>query len=166
MSYASATDLTARFDSREIADLLSDDATPVDEGDFSENAKLLAILDDASGEVEAALVVGKRYEASDLSGLTGNSAAHLKRIVSELAMRNLLARRPAYKPDLLEAFEKRCQAQLERLRKGENVFNLEDQKDAGLPSVGGLSTVETQNLNLVRDRVQNYYPRRYLPDNR
>jgi phage gp36-like protein len=166
MAYASSADLVLRFDSREISDLLSDSGAAVDENDFATHPKLTAILDDASGEIEAALLVGKRYEASDLSGLTGNSLAHLKRITCELAMRNLLARRPAYKPELLEGFEKRCQAHLKQLRNGENVFNLEDQKDAGVIGIGGLTTVETQALNLMRDRTLNYYPRRYLPDNR
>ena len=155
-----------RFDSREIGDLLSDTNTPVDEGDFPENVKLLAILADASGEIDAALMVGDRYTAADLSALTGNSLAHLKRIACEIAMRDLMARRPGYKPELLESFEKRCQKHLDRLRQGENVFNIQDHKDAGLPANGGLSTVETRNLNLIRDRVNNYYPGRRLPDNR
>lgn len=166
MAYASATDLTARFDSREIGDLLSDSGTPVDEGDFGSNTKLTAILDDASGEIDAALLVANRYLPADLSGLTGNSLAHLKRITCEIAMRLLLGRRPAYNPDLLESMEKRVNGLLERLRKGENVFNLSDQKDAGTPSIDGLSTVEIRDLNLLRDRTRNYYPRRHLPDNR
>lgn len=166
MAYASSTDMTARFDSREIGDLLSDSGTPVDEGDFGDNSKLTAILDDASGEIDAALLVANRYLPADLSGLTGNSLAHLKRITCEIAMRLLLGRRPAYNPELLESMEKRVNGLLDRLRKGENVFNLADQKDAGTPTIGGLSTVDTLNLNLLRDRTQNYYPQRRLPNNR
>jgi hypothetical protein len=111
-------------------------------------------------------MVGGRYDASELSALAGNSLAHLKRITCELAMRNLLARRPAYKPEVLEIFEKRADRQLDRLRKGENVFNIDDHKEAGVPSVDGPSLAEVQNLNLLRDRTRNYYPSRRLPNNR
>lgn len=165
-AYANHDDMTNRFDAREIGDLLSDTGEPVDEGDFVSHPKLTAILEDASGEIEAALMVGGRYTAANLTSLTGNSLSHLKRITCELAMRDLLARRPAYNPEKLKAFEERCQGHLKQLRHGENVFNLADQKDAGVPSVGGLTTVETINLNLLRDRVQHYYPSRRLPDNR
>lgn len=166
MAYASGYDMVDRFDSREIGDLLSDSGVAVDEGDIPGNSKMVAILDDASGEIEAALLVGNRYTTDDLSALTGSSLSHLKRVVCELAMRDLLARRPAYNPDLLESFEKRCNRQLERLRNGENVFNLSEQEDAGVPSVDGPTTLDFQNLNLVRDRVNNYYPSRRLPNNR
>lgn len=164
MPYASSSDMTNRFDSREIGDLLSDTGVPVD--DFSGSSKMTAALEDASGEVEAAVMVGKRYTAAELGALTGNSLGHLKRIVCDLAMRNLLARRPAYNPDLLKAFEERAKGHLDALRKGENVFNIEDHKEAGLPSVGGLTSVEFSRLNLLRDRVKHYYPARRLPDNR
>lgn len=166
MAYASATDLIARYDARLIGDLVADDNTQVAPADLSGNTKLAAALDDASGDIDAALLASRRYSADDLSGLTGTALAHLKRMTCDIAMSYLRQRRADWNPEQVKAFMEVAEAHLERLRKGINVFGLDDQMDAGLPEVGGPTTVDYQNLNLMRDRVMNYYPARRLPNNR
>jgi len=162
MAYASSTDLTARYDERDIADLASDSGTP--ESDLANSAIVQAALDDASGDVDAALLKGGRYTATQLSGLTGNSLAKLKRITCEIAMHYLMERRPDFSPERAEQLEIRRKRHLERLRKGEDVFGLDPAIEAGAPSHQELTTADYQNLNFTRDHVQHYYPDRRIPN--
>ena len=165
--YAAPTDFFERYDVRDIGQLASDNGSEIPESALATDANVLTALDDASGDIDTALVVSNRYLTTELEGLTGNSLAKLKRITCDLAMAYMLGRRPAADPEKLEAFEKRATTHLERLRNGENVFNLADQKSAGNPSIDGPTLVRfDDHLNLVRDRVNNYYPARRLPGNR
>lgn len=166
MAYASASDLMARYDKNDVLALASDTGVAIEESEAAANDVITAALDDASGDIEAALVHAARYSVADLEGLTGNSLAKLKRLVCARAMYYLLERRPAWSPERTEQFDKMTRDGLERLRKGENVFNLDEHKEAGLPSVDGPTTLDFDQLNLLRDRTQNYFPRRNLPNNR
>lgn len=166
MAYATVAQLLQRFDYRDIADLVSDTGSPVAQGSLATDANALAALNDASGEVETALLMGGRYTTTDLAGLTGNSLYHLIRMTCDVAIALLFARRPLYAFDKYKDARELAEKHLDRLRKGEAVFNLSDMAAASVPSVDGPTTIEYQNLNLVRDRVHNHYPRRYLPNNR
>lgn len=167
MAYAAASDLIARKDSRVLGDLVSDDDTRVAEGSLAANTYVTAALDDASGDIDAALLVGNRYTAADLSGLTGNSLALLKRITCEIAMFHLLGRRPEINADTWEHYAKVRENLLEPLRRGDAVFgDIEASRNAGAPDVDGPSTDDYNDLNLIRDRVTGYFPRRRNPGNR
>ena len=167
MAYATISNLLDRYDAREIGDLVSDDNNRRESIDLADDPILTALLADASGQVESALVVANRYSAAELAGLTGHSAAHLVRVVCDIAMSLIACRRPGrLKTEAREAIAATAEKHLERLRKGENIFNLTDQANAGSVSIGGPTTVEFFNLNLIRDRTRNYYPGRRLPDNR
>ena len=161
MAYASAEDLVKRYDARTLGDLCSDTGVRVSEVSLATNAKILAALDDASGEIDAALMQAKRYSTADLASLTGNSLAYLKRLTCTFAFAGLWNRRP-YVDDMErdEALKQARQA-LDRLRRGENVFDLEDQKAEGLPDVKEPSVSSIDRLNLTVDRARRgYYPRR------
>jgi len=164
--YAEPADILDRKDWRDIGDLCSDDSSQVAVSDLLVDPKLLAALDDASGEIEAALVVGGRYTVSQLEGLTGTSLAHLKRITCELAMYHLLARRPKLSPDQYEMHSKLRDTYLEQLRTGVNVFALAANIDAGTVHVDGPSVVQIIDLNLMRDQTLHYYPARRMPGSR
>lgn len=166
MAYANSDDLKARYDARTIGDLASDTGVRVEVADFALDTNIIAALADASGEIETALVVARRYKVSDLTGLAGNSLAKLKRITCEIAMACLLGRRPAFDPELLEKFEEKAMKSLDKLAKGENVFNLEDQKGAGLPTIDGPTVRTYTHLNLWRDRTKNFFPARRNPGER
>ncbi len=162
MAYASSADLIARFDVRIIQDLASDTGTQVSAGDLSSDAKVSASLDDASGKIDSALTVAQIYTTDDLEGLTGNSLALLKRITCELAMVFLIGRRQEkFLDESLAQVEEKSEAYLDRIRKGERLFgSVEDAVTAGLPTVGGMTAVEYNELNLMPDRTHNFYPKR------
>lgn len=166
MAYATPLELLERKDARDIGDLVSDTETPVSPADLPSNTNLLAALDDASGDIEAALLVGGKYTTDDLDGLTGNSRYHLVRITIEVAMYHLLRRRPEANLDQLEYYSKLRDSYIEPLRGGSNVFNIPAHLAAGKADVSGPTTQQYNDLNLVRDRVRNYFPRRFNPDNR
>lgn len=163
-AYATSADLIKRYDSRDIAMLASDTGSP--SAGIATDPNVTEALLDASGEIDSALMVSKMYAATDLTSLTGNSAAKLKRLTCDLAMSFLFARRPLFGFEKYEAARKMSDGHLDRLRKGENIFDLQAIKDAGVPKVDGPTTVDYTDLNLVRDRTKNHYPRRVLPDNR
>ena len=164
MAYASPDDLKKRYDVRTLGDLAGDIGVRVQPSDFADNAILLAALEDASGEVDSCLLQGRRYTAAQLAALTGNSLAMLKRITCEIAYGLLWERRSYVDDDRRMAAMDRARQTLNRLRKGEIVFDIDDVKDAGLPSIEGPSRVEIQRLNLTVDEARRgYYPRRRLP---
>ncbi len=157
MAHATPADLTDRFDARTIADLASDTGEPVE--NLNTDAKVLAALDDASGRFEAAVLVSNLYSTTDLSGLTGNSLALKKRIVCDLAMVNLLRRRPErFGAEAIKAAEDSGEAYLEMLRKGQRLFDVDAAQDAGLPDIDGPTTIQYSTLNLIPDRTKNFYP--------
>ena len=166
-TYATAAQLLERYDARDIGDLVSDTGDQASPIDLLSHPLMTTVLEDASGAVEAALLVGNRYTTDQLEDLTGNSASYLERLVCDIAMSYLLARRPGFDPDRMKSQYEMSEMHLERMRAGENVLNLVDQKDAGNPSIDGPTLIRFQyHLNMVRDRVLNYYPRRRLPGDR
>jgi len=162
MAYATSTDLTARFDARTIGDLASDSGTQVDEAGLATSAKVTAALDDASGRIDGALTVAQIYTTDDLDDLTGNSLALLKRITCELAMAFLISRRQEkFLDESVSRVEAQSEEYLDRLRKGERLFgDVDAATAAGLPTVGGMTAVEYNELNLIPDRARNFYPAR------
>lgn len=160
MPYATPADLLKRFDARTLGDLAADDGKRIVPSALLSDANVASALDDASGEIEAALLQGARYSALDLTNLTGNSKQYLARICCEIAFGLLWRRRPwADDQQRLEAI-KRADEHLERLRKGERVFDIVAVEQAGLPDVTGVTLADLQNLNLLRDRTRHYYPAR------
>lgn len=167
MAYATAAQFLDRYDARDVGDLVSDEGLQVSPIDLPGHVRLAAVLNDASGDIEAALLVGNRYTPDQLSGLTGNSASHLQRVTCEIAMAYLLGRRPSINSERIEAQEKLRELHLDRLRRGENVFNLDDQRNAGVAAIDGPTTLDySRELNLIRDRTRHYFPARRLPHNR
>lgn len=167
-SYAAPSDLIARFRRNTINELANDDGLRESGEDLATNANVLVALADASGQVEAALVPGKRYTTDTLDGLTGNALALLKRIVCDLAVANLYNRNPLHNTDELARFLEIAEGHLKKLQTGENIFNLEDNKTASLPTVDGPTSTEYQTLNTIPERAHRYFPNRKqrLPTNR
>lgn len=164
MSYATIADLLDRYDWRTIGQMVSDDDRRVELSELATNDKLQAVLDDASGEIDAALMMGNRYSTTDLTGLTGFSAAKLARMTCDIAMALLFRRRPLGKAEVSDRLAETAEAHLERLRTGQHVFDVADNKAAGNPSCENISLVEYDRLGLLRDRIGNrYYPARTVP---
>lgn len=167
MAYATPDDLKKRYDARTLGDLSSDAGVRMQPSDFSSSPILLAALEDASGEIDASLLQGKRYTAAQLAALTGNSLAHLKRLTCEIAYGLLWERRSYVDDDRRYAAMDRAKQTLNRLRRGEIVFDVEEVKDAGLPSITGPTRVSVEHQRLAVDEARRgFYPRRRYPGGR
>lgn len=129
-SYATVTQLLQYHDQRQIADLVKDNDTR--ETGVATNAYVLAALKRASGELEMACTMGKRYTPADLNAINGVSREALIGLVCDLAYWHLVKRRhPGATlenvPGALTAY-----GILGQLRKGELVFGLLEQQEAAL----------------------------------
>lgn len=160
MPYATAAQLLERFDPKIVVSLVNDDPAGTNRQDLSDNAQLTAALTDASGAIDSALRVGKRYTIDDLTGLEGNAAGHLIRITCEIAISYLLERRPGSNTKLLEIYYERGRDHLKRLQTGEDVFNLDANIDKTLPTVGGPTATEYADMNRLPDRTPHSFPSR------
>lgn len=156
-AYADYDDLVAFTDANTIADLLSDDGTPI--ADPSADTKLSTLFLAASGQVEAACGVSSLYTPDELAALTGNSQALLKQLVCCLAMVGLVRRRPEkWGSDYWQAIRQEAEDYLDKLRKGERLFDDSTKRDAGLPTIDGPTAIDYQNLNLIQSRTRNFFP--------
>ena len=161
MAYASPADMVLRYDANTLSDLLSDTGEAI--ADLTNNASLLAMLAASSGRLEAALLVSNHYTVTELASLTGNSLALIKDIVCDLTMARVLRRRPEkIASEALQAVAKEAEEYLDRLRKGDRIFDLAAHEAAGTPDVDGPSAADYEQLNLIPDRTKHFYPPRAL----
>lgn len=159
-AYATADDLIERYDERIVRDLLSDDGVPVSKK-LTTVDRLTSQLTAASGRVEAAALCGKLYTTEQLEALTGNSLALLKELVCDLTMIRLIMRRPEkFDDEHRKVLREETEEYLSMLRKGERLFDIDANIEAGLPSIDGPTATTYQRLNMIPDRVKNYYPAR------
>jgi len=164
-AYCTIDELLERKDERDIRDLVSDTGVP-DTAHPLVNERIERALEDAAGDIETSILVGGKYTVEDLENLQGNAKAFLVRMNAEIAMCYLIMRRPETDHDLLDYYTKLKDSYLEPLRKGASVFPLPGNIAAGKAQVDGPTTADFNRLNLMRDRVHNYYPGRRLPNNR
>jgi len=158
VAYADADDLVSFFDERIIADLISDSGSP-DES-WRDNPKMTTLLNAASGRIDGACTVANHYLVADLAALTGNSLALLKDLTCTLAMAMLIRRRQGrYGEEYKEKIEE-AETYLDRLRKGERVFGVSANQEAGEIDIQGPTTATYTKLNLIADRTLHYYPTR------
>lgn len=159
MAFAQTSDLLKRYDWRLIADLSTDEGVSQTEAETLANANVSEALEDASGEIVVALQSGRRYTEADLTGLSGYSQQHLKRVCCDIAMYLLIKRRPIVDEDQTAAIAKQAREHLRKLGDGENVFGIQENIDAGSLSLATPSTIEVEQLNLVTERMSRFFPR-------
>lgn len=161
-AYAAVADLIARRDERFIGQLATDKDEPLTHAEILASTVISEALVDASGEVEAAMIAGKRYSPTELVGLTGNSLGLLKRITCTIAIANLLERRPGIHQEASKQYFEQAQAYLERLRTGANLFNLADESNtnAAIPDLTAPTAVEMHDLNTFAAQMSH----RYFPE--
>jgi len=159
-AYASITDLITRRDKRTVGELAFDTDEPPTDAELLASTNLSAILEDASGQVEAAMLCGKRYLPADLAALTGNSQAFLKKVVCTIAMADLFERRPGYHIEQAQAYAAQAKGYLEDLRTGKNLFNMSDNSaaNAAIASTEGPTVVEYTELNLLPNQMMRHFP--------
>lgn len=162
-AYATSTDMIARFDQRTLEELVVDDN--IRETDLGSNSKMTAALNDATGAIDSALLVANMYSSADLDALTDESQDYLKRITCEIAMSYLVRRRPEKYGKASKEMKESVEEILERFRQGVRVFDIDEHKLAGTPTIDGPSAVRFRDLSLHRD-INRMYPRRRLPAGR
>lgn len=129
--YLSAAEFLRYYDTRVVAELLSDTGTKVTAP--AGDANLAELLRAACGEVEASALRGGRYSADDLTAIA-DSGTHgggfLKKLVAACVMNNLRARRGRVGEDELQAHQW-VNAALLQLARGETIFGVVEVQDAG-----------------------------------
>lgn len=128
--YLTAQQFLSYYDSRVVAELLSDSgvkvASPVSD------PRLTELLKSACGEVEANALRGGRYTATDLAAIAAtetHGAVYLRKLVATCAMNSLRSRRARVGEDALESYRwvERC---LKELRNGESIFGFVEVQEA------------------------------------
>lgn len=163
-AYATPAQFLLRYDARTVGDLVSDNGQQVGQAELLDDPILEALLDSASGEIEAAILMGNRYTQTDLGNLTGNSLAFLQDLTCRVAYAKLWDRRPWANAERHAAAAEAADKVLERLRKGQYALNVADTLDAANVSNPSPSRVVIEGMNLVVDQARRgFYPRRRLP---
>ena len=155
--YANPEQMLARYDARIIGQLLADDGTEVSSTDAVNNPILIEALEDASGQVRSAAMVGDKYTAADLEQLARDREPFLVRMVCGLAMGFLYGRRQstAEIPEEILRFEE----WLATLRFGTRIFPIQKTKDAGNVTHGYITDNTRANMRLVGDKNR-FFPTR------
>jgi phage gp36-like protein len=161
--YATGDDLIARYDADLVGDLANDDRETIDRtldnSSIISHPNVIAVLQDASSEIDAALLVGGRYTAAQLASLTGNSKQHLIRMTCAIAMAGLLDRRgESGSKEYRERIYERAKALLKSISSGDNIFGLAENINASVIDVGGPDAIDIQNRNDLTSRMDRYFP--------
>jgi hypothetical protein len=128
--YCSATEFLSYYDTRVVAELLSDTGTKHPAP--ASSTVLTDLLTAACGEVEASALRGGRYSATDLSTIADSgtfAGGHLKKLVATCVMNNLRSRRGRVGEDELQS-HKWAEQHLKALRQGEEIFGVVEVQDA------------------------------------
>lgn len=171
--YCTVSQLILHHDWQQVADRARDGDTDrpakADLSNTGTDAGLIvaAALLAATGDLESACLVGKRYTPSDLAGLTGASAARLQEIVAHLAFWKLSQRRlsssadPKTTPGASQALE-----ELDRLRDGQRIFAFTESAEAGLPETIDPEPDSESRLNGVVHKARRLFGHRSRDDRR
>lgn len=160
MPLATPEDLLARKRAALVHDLVADDGVALSPAEVRRHPALLAALGDADAAILAALAAGKRYLPSELDALPEESRALLVRIACDLAAAFLMERNPARDPQETARAREVAEDWLAQLREGTATLPGSEAEEAGLPTVDGPTTLDYDRLNLLPDRVRNYFPAR------
>jgi len=159
-AYATGAEFLNRYDARLVGDLVSDTGTPVAPNDLSTNTVLLALLDDASAAVDAAVFVGNRYTPAQMASLSTTAASFVRRLVCDLGLIFLKRRRGRFDNEKDAALLKECNETLDALRKGDDLLMLSGQTEAAASTIELVNPqlVRVPNRSTIRNRTRNYYP--------
>jgi hypothetical protein len=142
--YATADDLFVYHDWQQVGEMLVDRGAPAPQRATLVNTAtplggvLNRLLLAASGQLESACLIGKRYSPADLQALTGAGKERVVKVVCDLAFWTLRQRRqpgsadPKQVPGAQEALDT-----LTALRTGEQVLGFAESAAAGLDAVAG-----------------------------
>jgi phage gp36-like protein len=143
VSYAAIADLQARFDTRLIEQLSSDDNSGV-----LSTSNAQACLDDAAGEILTSALQGSQYTAAQLTALATASPPdpQLLRMNCFGAIKFLYQRRGQGIPQNMGQQAREYLDFLEALRSGKSILNVPANRGADLPASVNLTGLERSNL--------------------
>ena len=156
VAYATPADMVTRYDVRSLGKLLSDNGAEMTATQVQNSAVLTTLLQQASGLIESACVVGQRYQINptasppinDLAALTGNSQQLLVGLVCDLAYWYVWARRPhRERKSELPATVELAFDWLDKIRAGEAIFGILENIQASTPT----DLVETPDIVVQRN---------------
>ncbi len=158
--YATGKQLTERYDIDWIGEMASDDRSTLAQAEVPQHPAVITALAGASGRVNSALIVGAKYTPDQLVGLEGtDDGEYLADLVCNLAIIKLCRRRPEATPvDMIGDLRDETETQLELLRKGANIFNLEANVEATLVDTDGPTAVELIQRNGLGVRMRRFFP--------
>lgn len=159
-AYATGAEFLKRYDARLIGDLVSDTGTPVAAGDLPTNAVLLALIDDASSAINAAVFVGNRYTPAQMADLSDTAASFVRRLTCDLTLLYMKRRRGRFDAEKDAALLKELNETLDSLRNGDDLLLLSSQTEAPASTIELVNPqlVRVPNRSTIRNRTQNYYP--------
>jgi len=166
-AWADGTDLVAYHDAMTIGQMLKDDRTAVDVASVPTNPIVGRLLSLATGEVNSALSVSKRYSADALETMPDSSIETLRWLTCSIAMWHLRQRRVSTDPERQARERKILDDYLDRIRRGELVLDIDANKEAGIGEAVPFEQADTQRgTPLLRDRMSGtagVFPKRRFP---
>lgn len=161
-SLATADDMIARYDSRILGDLCSSNKVQIPEDELSTNSVMTTALSTATGRIKSTVLRAKRYTIEELEALTGDAQDFLKDLVCRAAILSLYRRKGYANDKVRDEIQKIHEADMESLRKGDDVFDISRAQVAGIPEVKAYSRLEINNKwGLFVDQARpRFYPRR------
>ena len=151
--YISVQEFVDRCDRNSIAQYATDAPdprpSPLPQALYA-HPRVVAAVEDACGQLEAACLKSKAYTAADLRALTGMSRSWMKRIVANLAMMNLVQARPGPDPpDTVKLAYEDARKALEALMMGQRIFALDGVVDAGLTQTEPVSPAAAVQAGMI-----------------
>lgn len=161
-SFATPDDFLQRYDVRLVADLISDVGAP--SVNAATDPNLQAVLDDATGAINAAVYVGDRYTPEQMANLSETAASFIRRLCCDMALIYLKRRRGKFDPEKDGALLKEVNETLQSLKAGDNLLLLQDQTEAPASVVELIrpELIGVRRSTTIRDVTRGYYP--YNPD--
>lgn len=160
--YCSAVNFLVLFDWRAVRQCLHDGKTSdavtyanLIDATTEEGARLVEILKVASGEIEAAVMIGGKISPTDLAALTGASASFLRSIVADLAIGRCYMHRPQENPWKEQTTTAR--QLLNALAQGEMIFGTQEAVNAGLIDLRADTPANVENRNGMVVQMQGYF---------
>lgn len=171
--YMSVAELLKRVDVRLIADLVSDSGartgsstdTAAMAAALASNANLLAVMFDACGQVEGALLRSKRFRQTDLATIVASdtaATARLYRLLTRITV-CLLWERRADKGELPKSYKQGLE-ELERIEQGVDILGVLEHEDAGLVASRQLGVSDPIQANSILRRASRYFGARRWVD--
>lgn len=134
VTFLTAEQLFDRYDTRNIAQLVTDNNTQIPLDQLPQNNRVWAAIQDASAELKSALTCGFQYTEENLTELANRNSPDVLRLVAALSMGYLYERRGIGVPDSMERTIRWARETLVELQKGRKVLDLDTNRIAQNPT--------------------------------